>query len=69
MKFNLNYLHYIIKDRGFTVDGFIAHLPMNKATFYRKVNKPSRFTYSDICEIIKVLNLNDVELKTIFFNN
>ena len=69
MKFNFNYLHYIIKDRGFTVDGFVAHLPMNKSTFYRKANKPSRFTYNDICEIVRILNLNDNEVRTIFFDN
>lgn len=67
MKFDSNYLHYIIKDRGFTVDGFIAHLTLSKSAFYRKVKTPSKFSYADICEITKVLNLNATELNNIFF--
>ena len=67
MSFDNEFLKYVIRNRGFTIDGFIAHLSITKQTFYKKAKNPSKFTYNEIMEINNTLHLTNEEIISIFF--
>lgn len=68
MMMDVDFLQYVIKNRGYTVDGFISKLSMSKTTFYKKMNNPKQFTYADIIEMNDVLKFSASESHSIFFS-
>lgn len=67
--FDKDFLTYAIKNRGYTIEGFIPKLNMSKSLFYTKLREPSKFTYPELCKIQELLKLNGHEMLSIFFKN
>lgn len=53
--------------RGYTYETMAAAIGLSSNTFHRKINGKNDFTLSEIQTIIKLLELDDQQLKAIFF--
>lgn len=65
---NRNELLAAIKRRGLTMTKFLKAIKMPSSTWSKKIRGISEFTRSEICTIINVLKLNQLEIIDIFFN-
>lgn len=53
--------------RGYSYETMADAIGLSHNTFWRKVNGQNEFTLSEIQAIIKLLELDDQQLKAIFF--
>lgn len=53
--------------RGYSYETMAEAIGLSHNTFWRKVNGQNEFTLSEIQAIIKLLELDDQQLKAIFF--
>lgn len=58
---------YTVEKKQQTLESVAAHIGINSATLYRKMNGISDFRRKEIQEIKKFLLLNDEESNRIFF--
>lgn len=54
-------------DRGMTIERVAHELGINQSTLQRKMGGVSDFTRSEIQNLIRLLELNDADVKSIFF--
>lgn len=71
---NVDKLKDEIKDRGYSVIGFLHVLEkngvnMSKNSYYRKLKGETEYTRSEILGIKEVLGLSNDEVEAIFFND
>lgn len=65
---NVNKLKAKIVENGMSVTDLSEYLPMNKATFYRKLDDGGeRFTVGEVRVMAKVLHMTKDEVNAIFF--
>lgn len=62
-----NALLATIKSRGLTMKKFLSSIKMPSSTWSKKIRGLSEFSREEICRIIRVLELNPLEIMNIFF--
>ncbi len=63
---DINYLKYLIKDRGLNVEEVAKLLGMSKQCLYRKLNGKIEWYLKDIKNMRELLNMTDSDLKKVF---
>lgn len=69
MNIDVDFLQYIIKNRGFTMEDFVSKLTMSKTTFYKKMSNPLSFTFYEFAEMHSILKFTKKEVVAIIFKN
>ena len=67
MKFNKAYLYFLISERNMSVKDFRKKVGISMTTWYKRMNDADTFTYAEMKEFAKALELSLEELQNIFF--
>lgn len=63
---DMDYLKYLIKHRGLSIEEVATVLGMSKQAFYRKLNGKIEWYLKDIRSLRDLLEMGDGDLKKVF---
>lgn len=66
LEFDYSKLKGLIREKGETQESIAEKLSMSKSSFNQKINDKQRFTQTDICKLVDILDI--VDLKGYFFS-
>lgn len=66
LEFDYSKLKGLIREKGETQESIAEKLNMSKSSFNQKINDKQRFTQTDICKLVDILDI--VDLKGYFFS-
>lgn len=64
----VNVIKAKIVERGESISTIASAIGLNRATLYRKLRDPDRFSVSEVKKLAKVLRLSAEEAEKIFFS-